>query len=76
MHKTIYVTKFCPETKRVTEPAKPSGFNSIEEVTMLMGPPLVLGKRAVTYRSVFYSEYYLHTHADNDSQKVFLNREA
>jgi hypothetical protein len=68
---TIYVTKFCPETKRVQEPSKPSGFQNLDDVVALMGTPLNRGVRTVTYRNLFYSEYDLHqTHGE----KTFLNR--
>lgn len=67
----IYVTKFCPLTKRVTASATPSGFKSIDEVVMVLGDPLVRGARTATYRGEFYSEYQLHT----EGPKVFLNRE-
>lgn len=71
---TIYVTHFCPHTKRVLEGAKDSGFGSIDEVVELLGEPLVRGARTATYREFFYSEYQLHQ-TDDPSRKVFLNRE-
>lgn len=71
----IYVTKFCPQTRRVLEPAKESVFRNIDEVVLLMGHPITRGKRTATYRNQFFSEYKIHTEADN-GEKVFLNREA
>lgn len=72
---TIFVTKFCPETKRVSESAKDSGFTSIQQVIDLMGPPLNRGFRTATYRTLFYSEYSLHQ-TQSSGGSVFLNREA
>ncbi len=72
---TIYVTKFCPETKRVLESARDSGFTSIDTVVALMGEPLVQGRRTATYRNLFYSEYNLHQ-TQGQGGSVFLNREA
>ena len=69
---TIYVTKFDPKTKEVLESATDSGFSSLEEVHLLMGPPLSWGKRSATYRDEFYSDYQLH-HLVADGH-TFFNR--
>lgn len=72
---TVYVTKFNPHTRQVIEGAKDSGFDSLETVELLLGAPIVRGKRALTYKDMFYSEYCIHQ--TNDPQRtVFLNREA
>lgn len=71
---TIYVTKFCQRTKRVLESPKPSGFQSIDEVVMIMGTPIAQGKRTATYKDSFYSEYQLHS-VEKPGQKLFFNRE-
>lgn len=60
MSEEIYVTEFDPVTKAVLVGAKPSGFSSLDEVEMLMGEPLLRGKRTRTYPGLFYSEYCLH----------------
>lgn len=67
----IYVTRFCPVTRRVTASAAPSGFKTIDEVVMVLGEPKVRGARTATYHDEFYSEYQLHT----AGPKVFFNRE-
>lgn len=69
---TIFVTRFSPTTKQVTESATDSGFSSIDEVVSLMGPPLSRGKRTATYRDEFYSDYQLH-HLVADGH-TFFNR--
>lgn len=71
----IFVTKFCPATRLILESATKSGFQSIDEVVMLMGEPLVRGPRTATYRSEFYSEYQLHFKPE-PGVKSFFNREA
>lgn len=70
----IYLTKFCPVTRLVTEGATESGFQSIDEVVAIMGPPLVQGKRTATYRDEFYSEYQLHCKTE-PGVRTFFNRE-
>lgn len=67
----IYVTKFCPVTKLVTESAKPSGFDTLDDVVMIVGEPVVRGARTATYKDEFYSEYQIHT----AGPRVFFNRE-
>lgn len=68
----IYVTEFCPETKRVLKSARDSGFTSIDQVVELMGEPVVKGIRTATYRKLFYSEYNL---TQTCGDKTYLNRE-
>lgn len=68
---TIYVTKFCPETKRVLESARDSGFDSIEQVVELNGTPVSRGKVTATYKGLFYSTYNLH---HTDGARTYLNR--
>jgi hypothetical protein len=72
---TIYVTKFCPKTRRVLESAKPSGFQSIDEVVLLFGEPITRGPKTATYRDTFYSVYQLHL-VEKPGEKLFFNREA
>lgn len=69
----IYMTRFNPETKQVTEGATETGLNSIDEVVMLYGDPLSRGARTATYREFFFSDYKLHQVID-DKNKVFFNR--
>lgn len=70
----IYVTKFCPVTKLVAASATPSGFDTIDDVVMIMGEPIVRGARTATYKDEFYSEYQIHL-AASPGHKVFFNRE-
>lgn len=67
----IYVTYFCPRTKQVVSDSEDSGFNSIDDVVALMGPPLSRGKRTATYRDEFYSDYAVRV---TPGIKHFLNR--
>lgn len=70
---TIYVTEFCPETKRVLKSARDSGFTSIDQVVELMGAPLIKSARTATYRKLFYSEYNL---TQTSGDRTYLNRDS
>lgn len=37
---TIYTTPFDPETLQATGRSEPSGFESLDQIRQLMGPPL------------------------------------
>lgn len=56
----IYMTNYDPNTLRCTGPSVPSGFNTLDEVTALMGPPARAGKRLHTYPDgVAFSDFVL-----------------
>lgn len=54
----IYLTPYNPDTLQATGPSQPSGFDSIQQVRDIMGPPEGEGVRCITYASagLCYSE--------------------
>lgn len=55
----IYATQFDTTTKQATGPSEPAGFDSIDQVRDLMGPPSTDGKRIVIYDNVAFTEYVI-----------------
>lgn len=56
----IYITRFDPATKAVTESAQLCPLKSFDAVVELYGEPTYRGKRTVTYASGwFFSAYAL-----------------
>lgn len=61
---TIYATPFDNETKKATGQSTDSGFSNIGEVIDAMGGEwLSLSDRAVTYPSLFFSDYVIRREA-------------
>ena len=54
---TIFVTPFDPKTKQVTADSNDSGFETLGDVELMNGEPLNRGKRTLTYKDTFYSNY-------------------
>ncbi len=54
----IYLTTYDPQTKLPTGPSVAAGFESLQEVRDLLGPPGGDGKRCITYpdTGLCYSE--------------------
>ena len=57
----IYSTQFDPLTKQCTAPSEPTEFATLDEVTLLMGPPEQPGRRVHTYTGagVAFSDFPL-----------------
>jgi hypothetical protein len=54
---TIYITFTDPDTKEATAPSHESGFETLEDVEVVMGEPLHKAKRTRTYSDMFFSDY-------------------
>lgn len=57
----IYQTPFDPTTKQCTAPSELTGFATLDEVVLLMGPPEHPGRRVHTYTGagVAFSDFPL-----------------
>lgn len=53
----IYVTRTNPDTKEAIGFSKPTAYPNFEQVEFYHGKPLHSGKRSVTYRGLFFSDY-------------------
>lgn len=58
----IYQTPFDPSTKQCTGPSEPTGFDTLDDVLLLMGQPEHPGQRVHTYTGagVAFSDFLLH----------------
>jgi len=59
---TIYATPYNPTTKETTGPSKDSGFESLDQVADMMGPPTHRSPRWLAYvtgddQAIAYSEF-------------------
>lgn len=59
---TIFATHFDPSTEQraIVGVSEDSGFDTLDDVVMLMGEPVARGIRYVAYEDVYYSDYSLY----------------